>query len=184
MNEPELIVYVDEDGVPTGETAPKLAAHTTSTKRHLAFSCYIFDDDGKLLVTQRALSKKVWPGVWTNSVCGHPGPGETLEHALRRRLDYELGMGVTDITLVLPAYKYTTPPYEGIIENEFCPVYVAQMATPPNPNPEEVEAYQWMSWDQFVRVTSGDTKDVYSWWCKDQVKRLISEPIIQRYAKI
>jgi isopentenyl-diphosphate delta-isomerase len=59
----ELIYYVDENDIPTGETAPKLEAHTANTRLHAAFSCYIFNDKGEFLVTQRAKSKKVWPGV-------------------------------------------------------------------------------------------------------------------------
>lgn len=59
----ELIVLVDEDGHEIG-TAPKLTSHHLHTPLHKAFSCYIFDEDeGRFLVTQRALSKKVWPGV-------------------------------------------------------------------------------------------------------------------------
>ena len=93
----ELIVYVDDQGVPTGETAPKLDAHTNHTRLHAAFSCYIFNDNGQILVTRRALTKKVWPGVWTNSVCGHPGPGEMDDDAIVRRAEYELGMTIDDI---------------------------------------------------------------------------------------
>lgn len=165
----EYVVYVDETGKPTGETAEKFSAHHKNTKLHLAFSCYVFDEKNQLLVTQRALSKKVWPGVWTNSVCGHPAPGESMDDAIARRLQYELGMEVTGLTLVLPNYRYTTPPFNGIIENEFCPVFVARKATDPNPNPEEVEAYKWMTWDDFSAAVQADTDDVWSWWCKDQL---------------
>src|SRR5947209_7482955 len=98
----EFIVFVDEEGRPTGETGPKLESHHAKTKLHLAFSCYAFNDKGELLVTQRALSKKVWPGVWTNSFCGHPSPGETLEHAIDRRAQAELGMTVEQVVCVLP----------------------------------------------------------------------------------
>ena len=93
----ELIVYVQPDGTPTGETAPKLEAHTANTRLHSAFSCYIFNDQGQLLLTQRAHHKKVWPDVWTNSVCGHPVPEEAREVAVIRRSAYELGMQITDL---------------------------------------------------------------------------------------
>jgi isopentenyl-diphosphate delta-isomerase len=138
MDTPEQIVFVHEDGTPTGEVGPKLESHTATTRLHLAFSCYIFrESDNKFLVTQRALSKKVWPGVWTNSVCGHPMPGEAIEDAVRRRAAYELGMhDLRDIRCVLPAYRYTTPPYNDIIENEFCPVFVAYASGEAAPNPE------------------------------------------------
>lgn len=165
----EYVVYVDENGKPTGETAEKFFAHHDHTKLHLAFSCYVFDDRNQLLVTQRALSKKVWPGVWTNSVCGHPALNEAMDDAITRRLQYELGMEVRDLTLVLPTYRYKTPPFKGIIENEFCPVFVARKVTNPNPNSDEVEAYKWMQWKEFVSAAQADTADVWSWWCKDQL---------------
>jgi isopentenyl-diphosphate delta-isomerase len=168
----ELIVYVDEHGVPTGETAPKLDAHTANTRLHSAFSCYIFNGLGQVLVTQRALVKKVWPGVWTNSVCGHILPNEKREHAIIRRADYELGIKLSDIKVVLPSYKYKTPPFNGIIENEFCPVYLARLFGDIHPNPEEVKDYKWLDWSDFLEQLEGDKADKWSYWCRDQVKLL------------
>lgn len=173
MNKPEQIVFVDENGQPTGEVGPKLESHTANTRLHLAFSCYIFrKSDHKFLVTQRATTKKVWPGVWTNSVCGHPAPGETLEAAIRRRAAFELGLqNLDDISCVLPKYRYTTPPYYGIIENEFCPVFVAYTEAEPNPNPVEVEDYEWVSWPEYARMLGDDSYGM-SYWAEDQYKRL------------
>jgi isopentenyl-diphosphate delta-isomerase len=173
MSKPEQIVFVDEIGQPTGEVGPKLESHTAHTRRHLAFSCYIFRrPDNKFLVTRRALTKKVWPGVWTNSVCGHPMPGESLESAIRRRAMDELGLvGLEDITCVLPKYKYTTPLYNGIIENEFCPVFVAYTRVEPQPNPDEVDDYNWLSWPKYVELLNDRNKET-SYWAKDQYKQL------------
>lgn len=168
----DVIYYVNDDGTPTGETAPKLDAHTATTKLHAAFSCYVFNENGDFLVTQRALSKKVWPGVWTNSVCGHPAPDESRETAIQRRSEYELGLKLRDITVVLPNYTYTTPPFNGIIENEFCPVYVAYAVNNVQKNPEEVEDYKWISWKNYVEEITNDPSDIWSWWCKDQYKQL------------
>jgi isopentenyl-diphosphate delta-isomerase len=179
----ELIVYVDDQGVPTGETALKLDAHTNNTRLHAAFSCYIFNDDGQILVTRRALSKKVWPGVWTNSVCGHPGPGEADEAAIVRRSDYELGMQVTDIEVILPNYKYRTPPFNGIVENEFCPVYLARLLSDPSPNPAEVEDYKWMDWTDFIIELKTDNGNNWSFWCKDQIKQF-NKKVLAPYIKI
>jgi isopentenyl-diphosphate delta-isomerase len=172
MNTSEQIIFVDENGIPTGETGPKLESHNANTKRHLAFSCYIFrPSDNKFLVTQRALSKKVWPGVWTNSVCGHPAPGEAIEDAIRRRAQFELGIEVLEnISCVLAQYHYTTPPYNGIIENEFCPVYVAYVSADIKPNPDEVEAYQWLDWAEYVQMLSDETSNM-SYWAKDQYQQ-------------
>ena len=169
---PELIYYVDNQDKPTGETAPKLDAHNSDTQMHAGFSCYIFNDKGEFLVTQRALSKKVWPGVWTNSVCGHPSPGESREDAIVRRTEYELGMTVQDMQLVLPNYIYKTPPFKGIIENEYCPVFFARAASDPKPNPEEVEDYKWLTWQEFIVQAQSDNDDNWSYWCKDQLKQL------------
>ena len=187
----EKIYFVDEYDNPTGETSEKFAAHHAATKLHAAFSCYIFDTKGQFLVTQRAYSKKVWPSVWTNSCCGHPFPGESRIDAIKRRLDYELGMQASDITLILPNYIYTTPPYHGIIENEFCPLYVAMATNQPQPNSNEVEDYQWMNWQSFIEQTKKDSNDysdlaaanapVWSWWCKDQLKHLKQNEIFRDF---
>ncbi len=182
MSKPEeLIVLVDAEGNEIG-TAPKLASHHAHTPLHKAFSCYIFDSDGKFLVTQRAKSKKVWPGVWTNSVCGHPGPDESDEHAIARRARDEIGLELTDIQVALPDYRYTTPPYNGIIENEICPVYVARAASKPIANPEEVEAYEWMSWGSYADELATHP-DQYSYWAKDQFSLLQDSKLLADYTQ-
>ncbi len=75
---------------------------------HLAFSCWLFNEDGQLLVTRRSLSKKALPGVWTNSwlVCGHPQQGETTEEAIIRRCRFELGVEITDLTSSIRYFSY------------------------------------------------------------------------------
>lgn len=177
----ELIVLVDPKGSPIG-TVEKLAGHHAETPLHLAFSCYVFNDKGEFLVTQRAHIKKVWPGVWSNSVCGHPAPREPMVDAIRRRLNYELGMTAVDFKNLVPDYIYKTPPFNGIIEHEFCPIYIARATSEPKPNPEEVEAYHWMPWEDYVDAAESDKTDVYSWWCKDQLKRIKTHPLIKTYA--
>lgn len=169
----ERIVFVTEDGEPTGETAPKLASHHEQTRLHLAFSCYVLrSSDQALLVTSRAASKKVWPGVWTNSVCGHPAPGEPIEEAVRRRADYELGLSrLKDLRCVLPAYRYRTPPFQGVVENEFCPVFVAWADEDPDPHPEEVGDWRWLSWHDYALLLNDSVTDV-SYWAKDQFAQL------------
>jgi len=177
----ELIVLVDERGQPTG-TAEKWSSHHAETPLHLAFSCYVFDDDGAFLTTRRALTKKVWPGVWSNTVCGHPAPGESFADAIGRRLDYELGMTARDIQVALPEHSYRAPPFEGIVEYEFCPVFVARRASEPRPNPVEVAGCAWMAWPAFVAEALEDTGDTWSWWCKNQLRELAGHPLIERYA--
>lgn len=172
--QPEYIVLVDDNGKQIG-TAEKYSAHHAHTPLHKAFSCYVFNDAKQLLVTKRASSKKVWPGVWTNSVCGHPMPEEATEQTIARRLQFELGMTAEGVRVIAPDYRYKTPPFNGIIENEICPVYLAHALGEPKPNPAEVEAYKWISWDAYVQELSSDTTDVFSWWSKDQLPHIRSQ---------
>ena len=177
----ERVVLCDERGQPTG-TAEKWSTHHAQTPLHLAFSCYVFDDDGALLTTRRALAKKVWPGVWSNTVCGHPAPGESYADAIARRLDYELGATASGVEVVLADHLYRAPPFAGIVEYEFCPVFVARHVTGPRPNPVEVADCAWMAWEEFVRRADADTEDVWSWWCKNQLRELRGHPLIERCA--
>ncbi|MDQ7806619.1 isopentenyl-diphosphate Delta-isomerase [Amycolatopsis sp. A133] len=171
--ETEQVVFVTEDGEPTGETGPKLASHHEHTRLHLAFSCYVLRrSDNALLITQRALHKKVWPGVWTNSVCGHPAPGETLEDAVRRRAGYELGLpSLSGLHCVLPKYRYRTPPFQGIVENEFCPVFAAWADAEPSPNSDEVGDWRWVTWTDYTKLLNDTTANM-SYWAKDQFSQL------------
>lgn len=143
MTQEELVVLVDDEGNPIG-TAPKSSVHGTDTALHLAFSCHVLNDEGQVLVTRRALDKKTWPGVWTNSFCGHPRPAEPLLTAVHRRAEFELGIRVTDVELVLPLFRYRATDANGIVENEICPVYTARALDVPAPNPREVAEARWV----------------------------------------
>ncbi len=138
----DLVVLVDDDGTPQG-TAPRAEVHGSDTPLHLAFSCHVLDGQGRLLMTRRALSKRTWPGVWTNSYCGHPRPGEDLEAALHRYADHELGITVRDLRPVLPDFRYRAIDDAGVVENELCPVYVARTDDEPRPRADEVAQHVW-----------------------------------------
>jgi isopentenyl-diphosphate delta-isomerase len=169
----ELVVLLDEDGATTG-TADKATVHHADTPLHLAFSCYLFDGDGNVLVTQRALHKQTFPGVWTNSCCGHPAPGEALDDAVRRRVEQELGTTVTDLRLVLPRFRYRAE-QDGVVENEMCPVFVGAAEGDVRPDPDEVGAASWEPWAEFRRGVLDGTRTV-SVWCREQVAQLPADP--------
>jgi isopentenyl-diphosphate delta-isomerase len=181
MKDEELVVLVNSAGEPIG-TAEKLAIHHGSTPLHLAFSCFIFNREGRLLITKRALTKKVWPGVWSNSVCGHPGPNEPMENAIGRRVGYELGMAATDLVCALPDYRYQAPPFRGIVENEICPVYLGRADEEPRPNSEEVAAYRWISWKGFLSSLK-ENPERYSYWSLNEAMLLSRHPLIQGYSE-
>src|SRR3954449_11770582 len=147
----ELVVLLDDDGRPIG-SAPKADVHTTETPLHLAFSCHVRDHEGRLLVTRRALGKRTWPGVWTNSFCGHPGPGEDIGEAVARRGRQELGIELEALELALPDFRYRAVDASGIVEYEVCPVYLAQVRGPVSPDPDEVMDWQWVDADRLTQA--------------------------------
>ena len=166
----ELVVLLDNRLSPTG-TAPKASVHTANTPLHLAFSCYIFGSDGRVLLTRRAMSKKAWPGVWTNSFCGHPGPGELMADAVTRRGRHELGLLVADLHTAIPDFRYRAIDAGGIVENEFCPVWTAMVDSDPRPEPAEVCEWRWVDWADLVTAV-GSTPFLFSPWLQLQVPRL------------
>ena len=137
------VVLLSPDGAPIG-TAPKADVHGAATPLHLAFSCYVYDEDGRLLVTRRALVKRTWPGVWTNSFCGHPAPGEALEDAVRRHGRRELGAELDQLRTELPDFRYRAVDASGVVENEVCPVFSARTTSALTPDPAEVMQTVWV----------------------------------------
>jgi isopentenyl-diphosphate Delta-isomerase len=166
----EQVVLLDETGHAIG-TADKRTVHHRETPLHLAFSCYVLDDAGAVLVTRRATHKPTWPGAWTNSVCGHPGPGEDIAAAVRRRARDELGIDVVDVRLVLPAFRYRAVMPDGVVENEMCPVFTARGNSAVHPDPHEVDSFQWVDWAAFRTSVLGGGRSV-SPWCVSQVELL------------
>ncbi|TLM75008.1 isopentenyl-diphosphate Delta-isomerase [Pseudarthrobacter sp. NamB4] len=148
----ELVVLLDADGIPCG-SAPKQDVHHGDTPLHLAFSCYVFDEAGRVLVTRRALTKAAWPGVWTNSFCGHPMPGESTVDAVRRRGRWELGMEISNLQQCLPRFSYRAVDANGIVENEVCPVFTATIAGGLTPRPSELCEYQWAPLPDLIAAT-------------------------------
>lgn len=171
---PEEVVLLNEQGHPIG-TAPKAEVHSQNTPLHLAFSCYIFDAGDRLLLTQRALHKRTWPGVWTNSCCGHPAPGEDLEEAVRRRVRQELGVTLSELRLLLPAFRYRATMSNGTVENEMCPVLIARTDDPVLPDPDEVNDHRWVDWTS-ARTEIGAGRLDVSPWCSEQMAALPDHP--------
>lgn len=143
------VVLLSDDREAVG-TALKAAVHGVDTPLHQAFSVYLFDTIGRLLMTRRSLSKTAWPGVWTNSFCGHPEPGEDLFLAIRRRAMEELGVQLESSREVLPDFVYRATDPSGLVENEVCPVFFAVTSQPVRSNPDEVMEHSWVFMPQLV----------------------------------
>jgi isopentenyl-diphosphate delta-isomerase len=162
----ELVVLVDEQNLVLG-THPKATVHTNHTPLHRGFSCFLFDENDRFLVTQRAFSKKTFGGVWTNSVCGHPGVDEEPIEAVKRRLLEELGMTAESLVKVSD-YRYTFADKSGIVENEICPIFMGVTKDKaPKDNKSEIEAWKWVAWEDFMSDIQKNP-EVYSPWCREE----------------
>ena len=166
----EQVVLLDDDGQAIG-SADKATVHTTDTPLHLAFSCHLVDDEGRVLLSRRALGKLTWPGIWTNSFCGHPAPGEDTAEAIVRRAERELGTRVDSIEPAIPDFRYRAVDDSGVVENEICPVFTARIRADLNPRPDEVCAYHWAR-PEDVRTAVDATPFAFSPWLVTQVPQM------------
>ena len=142
VNNPEHeIILVNEFDEQTG-TAEKMEAHFKALL-HRAFSVFIFNTQGEMLLQRRASTKYHSPGLWTNACCSHPRPGEETINGAKRRLQEELGFSA-DIKKVFD-FIYTASFDNGLTENEFDHVFTGIYDGPIEPNPEEVMDYCFKS---------------------------------------
>lgn len=162
----ERIVLVDEQGRGIGE-AGKLHVHREGIL-HRAFSVFIFDRDGRFLLQQRAEGKYHSGGLWSNTCCSHPRPGEDVSDAAGRRLVEEMGMRCDLQPMFETSYRANVS--NGLIENEYVHVFTGICDRAPLPNPAEVMDYRWMDADE-LRASLDRQPDAYSFWFKKYWER-------------
>jgi isopentenyl-diphosphate delta-isomerase len=136
----ENVVLIDEDDRELG-VGEKLAVHR-SGELHRAFSVFAFNPEGDLLLQRRALGKYHSPGLWTNSACGHPRPGETTEAAAARRFREELGIDAGELREV-GILRYRAE-LADLVENELDHLLVCEISEDPDPDPEEVVEWRFV----------------------------------------
>lgn len=137
--EEEKVILVDEQNNPIG-LMPKLEAHKKALL-HRAFSVFIMNRKGEVMLQQRALHKYHSPGLWTNTCCSHQRENETNVEAGKRRLQEEMGF-VTELTDVI-SFIYKAPFDNGLTEHEYDHVLLGYYEENPNINPEEVADWKW-----------------------------------------
>lgn len=157
----EQVILVDEHDHPLG-TMEKLEAHQKGLL-HRAISVFIFDSDGRLLLQQRAAHKYHSAGLWTNTCCSHPAPGETALEAAHRRLEEEMGLR-TPLTFAF-TFCYRASFDNGLVENELDHVFIGHTDHSPTPNPAEVATYRWADRETIERENM-ENPEVYTAWFK------------------
>jgi isopentenyl-diphosphate delta-isomerase len=139
----EPLILVNEADEPVGALS-KVDCHKHGGILHRAFSLFVFNEQGELLVHQRAASKPLWPGYWSNSCCSHPRVGESMDHAIARRSQEELGFA----TAMSFVYKFE---YHG----------------EPNINVEEISDYRWMSAAEVDAFIADETQPTTPWFAME-----------------
>jgi len=141
-SEDEKLILVDENDRELGELS-KAACHDADGVLHRAFSAFLFNAAGELLLQQRASSKRLWPGFWSNSCCSHPRQGESMATATVRRLEEELNLSA-DLRFV---YKFRYQASYGDLgsEHELCHVFLGRIDDNVRPNAEEITAIRFVN---------------------------------------
>lgn len=158
----DTLILVDEQDNEIG-SCEKVACHLGQGKLHRAFSVFLFNPEGKLLIQQRSPQKMLWGGYWANSCCSHPRLGETTEAAARRRITEELGID-TDLTYL---YKFVYHAKFGEIGSEYenCYVYAGRFDGIVSADPEEIADFRFVTPDELTAEIEAKG-DKYSPWLK------------------
>jgi len=138
----ELVILVDANDNPTG-VAAKIEAHQHPPRLHRAFSVFIFDSAGRMLLQRRASTKYHFGGLWTNAACSHPQPGEETLDAAGRRLRAEMGIDVPLAERMSFIYRAEDPSTE-LVEWEFDHVFTGTFDGEPDPDAAEVGGWRWI----------------------------------------
>lgn len=157
---PEYVVLVDNKDNQIG-LMEKQAAHVNPTL-HRAFSIFVFNSKGEMLLQQRALTKYHTPGLWTNTCCSHPRDGESLQQATKRRLMEEMGMEC-DLKEVF-SFIYKADVMQGLIEHEFDHVFVGTTDVTPIINREEVESYKYETVANIAKDIEKNPQNYTAWF--------------------
>jgi len=166
------VILVDEEDHPVGRRE-KLAAHV-SGELHRAFSVFLFDADGRWLLQRRHPDKYHSGGLWTNTCCSHPAPGEKTSAAATDRLRWEMG-----IAAPLDAafqFLYRAEFDNQLIEHELDHVFTGRFDGDPVPNPTEVSEWRWLGTEEMLSEMDAHPERFTYWF------RMVARRVHQHYA--
>ena len=169
-SEDEELILVDRDDNPLGHLS-KASCHDGGGVLHRAFSLFLFDADGRLLLQQRSDAKRLWPAYWSNSCCSHPRRGESMATATARRLNDELGIGAP----LEHVYSFCYTASYGDIgsENELCHVYLGRIDDAVVPNGSEIRAIRFVAADVLGEELA-NAPDRFTPWFKQEWQELVA----------
>lgn len=156
----EEVILVDENDNPIG-TMEKIEAHKKGLL-HRAFSVFIFNSKNQLLLQRRALNKYHSPGLWTNTCCSHPRPGEEIDAAAKRRLKEE--MGIETVLTFKSTFIYKTPFENGLTEHELDYVFTGIYNDDPLINTSETDSFAWLNTDEIKARLKTHSNEFTSWF--------------------
>ncbi|MEM9208341.1 MAG: isopentenyl-diphosphate Delta-isomerase [Pseudomonadota bacterium] len=160
-SESEELILVDESDVEIG-TLSKAACHDGDGVLHRAFSLFIFNGRGELLLQQRSASKRLWPLYWSNSCCSHPRAGESMDVAVGRRLHQELGLrGELEF---IYKFAYTADFGEAGSENELCSVFLGRTDQSAVANANEIAGVRYVTAEQLDRELRSEPERFTPWF--------------------
>jgi isopentenyl-diphosphate delta-isomerase len=165
----ERVILVDENDNQIG-TEEKIKAHKKALL-HRAFSILIFNSNKEVLLQRRALTKYHSPGLWTNTCCSHPKPGEQIENAVQRRLKEEMNMSCSLNKIF--KFQYKAGFDNGLTEHEIDHVFVGNSDTDPDINPDEVDSFKWVSLEKLSQDIKTNP-DNYTPWFKIIINKFLS----------
>lgn len=178
-NDQQELIVVDENDTITGYCT-RQECHAGDGIQHRAFSIFIFDRAGRLLLQKRSAEKTLWPLFWSNSCCSHPRRGETTHLAAHRRLSEELGIS-TPLTYIFK-FAYQARFNQHGSENELCSVFIGQSDQPIQADPSEIDAWRFASIPDLEAEMSRNP-DRFTPWFKIEWRRLRHHPMVKRLIK-
>jgi isopentenyl-diphosphate delta-isomerase len=160
-SETEELILVDADDKETGFLS-KAECHDAGGILHRAFSLFLFNSDGELLLQQRGSDKRLWPGFWSNSCCSHPRRGESMDVATQRRLRDELN--IESSLQFVYKFCYTAEFGSAGAENELCHVYLGRITESVRPNDHEIDDIRFIGSQDLTKEFAAESESFTPWF--------------------